>query len=69
MRFFDNCEKFVRDIEDNNTAMYEVDAFKEGPEMKKIVAKVANALCLSASDLNAGNILILSIFANCFQLL
>ncbi|KAJ7324189.1 hypothetical protein JRQ81_017209 [Phrynocephalus forsythii] len=53
MRFFDHCEKFVRDIEDNNTAMHEVDAFKEGPEMKIIVEKVANTLCLPVSDLNA----------------
>uniref|UniRef100_A0A6J0UFN3 Multiple inositol polyphosphate phosphatase 1 n=1 Tax=Pogona vitticeps TaxID=103695 RepID=A0A6J0UFN3_9SAUR len=53
MRFFDHCEKFVRDIEDNNTAMHEVDAFKEGPEMKMIVEKIADTLCLPVSDLNA----------------
>lgn len=68
MRFFDNCERFVKDIEDNNTAMYEVDAFKEGPEMKTIVAKVADALCLPTSDLNAGNGVSLPMFANCFQI-
>ncbi|XP_053162377.1 multiple inositol polyphosphate phosphatase 1 [Hemicordylus capensis] len=53
MRFFDSCQKFVRDVEDNITAMHEVDAFKEGPEMMKIVRKVANTLCLPTSDLNA----------------
>lgn len=62
MRFFDNCERYVKDIEDNNTAMYEVDAFKEGPEMKRIVAKVADALCLPTSDLN-GDLVQVAFFA------
>ncbi|XP_061491361.1 multiple inositol polyphosphate phosphatase 1 [Rhineura floridana] len=53
MRFFDLCEKFVKCIEDNNTAMHEVDAFKEGPEMRKIVGNIANTLCLPVNDLNA----------------
>ncbi|KAM6442632.1 multiple inositol polyphosphate phosphatase 1 [Liasis olivaceus] len=53
MRFFDHCEKFVRDIENNDTALHEVDAFKEGPEMKKIVNKTAHTLCLPFKDLNA----------------
>ncbi|XP_020656965.3 multiple inositol polyphosphate phosphatase 1 [Pogona vitticeps] len=53
MRFFDYCEKFIKDVEDNNTAMFEVNAFKKGPEMKKIAEKVANKLCLPADDLNA----------------
>lgn len=55
MRFFDHCEKFVRDVEDNDTAMSEVDAFKESPEMMKIVKKTIRTLCLPAEDLNAGN--------------
>ncbi|XP_015746961.1 multiple inositol polyphosphate phosphatase 1 [Python bivittatus] len=53
MRFFDHCEKFVRDIENNDSALHEVDAFKEGPEMKKIVNKTAHTLCLPLKDLNA----------------
>ncbi|XP_032087784.1 multiple inositol polyphosphate phosphatase 1 [Thamnophis elegans] len=53
MRFFDHCEKFVRDVEDNDTAMSEVDAFKESPEMMKIVKKTTRTLCLQAEDLNA----------------
>ncbi|XP_063163520.1 multiple inositol polyphosphate phosphatase 1 [Candoia aspera] len=53
MRFFDHCEKFVRDIEDNSTALHEVDAFKESPEMMKIVNKTAHTLCLPVKDLNA----------------
>uniref|UniRef100_A0A8C5RUU4 Multiple inositol polyphosphate phosphatase 1 n=1 Tax=Laticauda laticaudata TaxID=8630 RepID=A0A8C5RUU4_LATLA len=57
MRFFDHCEKFVQDVEDNDTALYEVDAFKESPEMMKIVNKTIHNLCLPAEDLNAGNTL------------
>ncbi|XP_053244600.1 multiple inositol polyphosphate phosphatase 1 isoform X1 [Podarcis raffonei] len=53
MRFFDLCERFVKDIEDNDTAMHELDAFKEGPEMKEVVGKIANTLCLPVNDLNA----------------
>ncbi|KAF7247263.1 Multiple inositol polyphosphate phosphatase 1 [Varanus komodoensis] len=53
MRFFDHCEKFVRDVEDNNTAMHEVDAFKESVEMKKVVEKIAESLGLPVNDLNA----------------
>ncbi|XP_034281839.2 multiple inositol polyphosphate phosphatase 1 [Pantherophis guttatus] len=53
MRFFDHCEKFVRDVEDNDTAMHEVDAFKESPEMMKVVNKTTHTLCLPAEDLNA----------------
>ncbi|XP_031410422.1 multiple inositol polyphosphate phosphatase 1 [Meleagris gallopavo] len=53
MRFFDRCDKFVALVEDNDTAMYQVNAFKEGPEMRKVLEKVASALCLPAGELNA----------------
>ncbi|NWU89841.1 MINP1 phosphatase, partial [Upupa epops] len=53
MRFFDHCEKFVALVEENNAAMGQVDAFKEGPEMKKVLEKVASALCLPVEELNA----------------
>ncbi|XP_074856443.1 multiple inositol polyphosphate phosphatase 1 isoform X3 [Carettochelys insculpta] len=53
MRFFDYCEKFVTCVEENTTAMYQVDAFKEGPEMKRVLEKIAATLCLPVSDLNA----------------
>lgn len=54
MRFFDHCAKFVRLVEENDTAMGQVNAFKEGPEMKKVLEKVASALCLPVEELNAG---------------
>ncbi|XP_060097238.1 multiple inositol polyphosphate phosphatase 1 [Heteronotia binoei] len=53
MRFFDLCEKFVRDVENNKEAMHELDDFKTGPEMKKVVERVADKLCLQADQLNA----------------
>ncbi|XP_008168791.1 multiple inositol polyphosphate phosphatase 1 isoform X1 [Chrysemys picta bellii] len=53
MRFFDHCEKFVTCVEENATAMYEVDAFKQGPEMKRVLEKIAATLCVPVRDLNA----------------
>ncbi|NXR35869.1 MINP1 phosphatase, partial [Zosterops hypoxanthus] len=53
MRFFDHCAKFVALVEENDAAMCQVNAFKEGPEMKKVLEKVASALCLPVEELNA----------------
>ncbi|KAH1167537.1 multiple inositol polyphosphate phosphatase 1 [Mauremys mutica] len=53
MRFFEHCEKFVTFVEENATAMYEVDAFKQGPEMKRVLEKIAATLCVPVRDLNA----------------
>ena len=55
MRFFDRCAKFVALVEENDAAMCQVNAFKEGPEMRKVLEKVASALCLPVEELNAGN--------------
>ncbi|XP_010006075.1 PREDICTED: multiple inositol polyphosphate phosphatase 1 [Chaetura pelagica] len=53
MRFFDHCAKFVALVEENEAAMCQVNAFKEGPEMRKVLEKVASALCLPVEELNA----------------
>ncbi|XP_032842566.2 multiple inositol polyphosphate phosphatase 1 [Tyto alba] len=53
MRFFDHCAKFVAWVEENDAAMCQVEAFKEGPEMRKVLEKVASALCLPVEELNA----------------
>ncbi|XP_069719949.1 multiple inositol polyphosphate phosphatase 1 [Phaenicophaeus curvirostris] len=53
MRFFDHCAKFVALVEENDAAMCQVNAFKEGPEMRKVLEKVASALCLPVEELNA----------------
>lgn len=53
MRFFDHCEKFVAQVEDNDTAMHEVDKFKEGPEMRRVLQKTSDLLSIPESELNA----------------
>ncbi|XP_012656790.1 multiple inositol polyphosphate phosphatase 1 isoform X2 [Otolemur garnettii] len=54
MRFFDHCAKFLHEVERNATALYHVEAFKTGPEMQKILKKVAATLQVPVTDLNAG---------------
>lgn len=61
MRFFDHCERFLNEVEKNTTALYHVEAFKKGPEMQKILNKVAATLQVPVSNLNAGNCLLLLI--------
>ncbi|XP_069812379.1 multiple inositol polyphosphate phosphatase 1-like [Dendropsophus ebraccatus] len=53
MRFFDHCEKFVAQVEENDTATREVDKFKEGPEMKRVLQKISNLLSIPEDKLNA----------------
>ncbi|XP_066098425.1 multiple inositol polyphosphate phosphatase 1 isoform X1 [Saccopteryx bilineata] len=53
MRFFDHCEKFTTEVESNNTALYHVEAFKTGPEMQKVLKKVAAILQVPVNNLNA----------------
>lgn len=67
MRFFDHCEKFVVQVEDNDTAMHEVDRFKIGPEMKKVIHKVATLLGVPEDQLNA-DLIQVAFFACSFEL-
>ncbi|XP_063817788.1 multiple inositol polyphosphate phosphatase 1 isoform X2 [Pseudophryne corroboree] len=53
MRFFDHCERFVVQVEDNDTAMYELDKFKEGPEMRRVLQKISTLLDIPVHELNA----------------
>lgn len=53
MRFFDHCEKFLTDVERNDSALYHVEAFKTGPEMQKVLNKVAATLQVPVNSLNA----------------
>ncbi|XP_019339831.2 bifunctional 3'-phosphoadenosine 5'-phosphosulfate synthase 2 isoform X2 [Alligator mississippiensis] len=53
MRFFDHCEKFITCIEENRTALHQVDAFKNGSKMQNVLEKIANTLCLPVNELNA----------------
>lgn len=56
MRFFDHCDKFLTEVERNDTALYHVEAFKTGPEMQNILKKVAATLQVPVNNLNAGNV-------------
>ncbi|KAK6487567.1 multiple inositol polyphosphate phosphatase 1-like [Huso huso] len=53
MRFFDKCERFVVDVEQNKTALQQVDLFKTKPEMQGVLDKVASLLDIAASDITA----------------
>ncbi|KAM7408607.1 hypothetical protein PAMA_002359 [Pampus argenteus] len=44
MRFFDQCTRFVEEVDNNPSALSEVDKFKEGPEMRRVQEKIADRL-------------------------
>lgn len=44
MRYFDHCERFVKEVESNKSALEEVKRFNEGPEMKRVMEKIADRL-------------------------
>ncbi|CAK6953137.1 multiple inositol polyphosphate phosphatase 1-like [Scomber scombrus] len=44
MRFFDKCTKFVEEVDNNPSAVEEVDRFKQGPEMRRVQEKIADRL-------------------------
>ncbi|KAG1971917.1 multiple inositol polyphosphate phosphatase 1a [Pimephales promelas] len=44
MRYFDQCERFVKEVENNKSALEEVKRFSEGPEMKRVMEKMADRL-------------------------
>ncbi|XP_041066297.1 multiple inositol polyphosphate phosphatase 1b [Carcharodon carcharias] len=47
LRFFDHCEKFKNLVENNNTALQQVEIFKKGPEMERIMSNMAKKLGIS----------------------
>ncbi|TRY98730.1 hypothetical protein DNTS_034762 [Danionella cerebrum] len=46
MRYFDQCERFVKEVENNKSALEEVKRFNESPEMKRVMEKMADRLNL-----------------------
>ncbi|XP_072246981.1 multiple inositol polyphosphate phosphatase 1-like [Leuresthes tenuis] len=44
MRFFEQCTRYVQDVEKNPSALTEVDKFKQGPEMMRVQQKIADRL-------------------------
>lgn len=54
MRYFDQCERFVKEVENNKSALEEVKRFKEGPEMKRVMAKMADRLKVPYASITDG---------------
>ncbi|XP_056624115.1 multiple inositol polyphosphate phosphatase 1a [Triplophysa dalaica] len=44
MRYFAQCERFLKEVENNENALDEVKRFNEGPEMKRAMEKLADRL-------------------------
>ncbi|XP_076599794.1 multiple inositol polyphosphate phosphatase 1-like [Chaetodon auriga] len=44
MRFFDQCTRFVVEVDNNTSAVAEVNKFKQGPEMRRVQEKIADRL-------------------------
>ncbi|KAG8435543.1 hypothetical protein GDO86_013469 [Hymenochirus boettgeri] len=53
MRFFDHCPKFLVEVEDNDTALRELDNFKKSPEMRRVTQKVSALLDVPEQELSA----------------
>uniref|UniRef100_A0A3P9PGU0 Multiple inositol polyphosphate phosphatase 1 n=1 Tax=Poecilia reticulata TaxID=8081 RepID=A0A3P9PGU0_POERE len=47
MRFFDKCTKFVQEVDNNPSALTEMDKFTQGPEMVRVQQKIADRLNVS----------------------
>lgn len=54
MRFFDQCKRFVEDVEHNKTALKEVKLFKSSPEMDEVCMRMANRLRVPHSQITPG---------------
>lgn len=55
MRFFDQCKKFIEDVENNKTALQEVDLFKSSDEMKNVQRRIADRLQIPHSHMTSGS--------------
>lgn len=54
LRFFERCRKYVEGVENNRTALQEVEKFKQGEEMEELRRKTARKLGLQPHLLTAG---------------
>lgn len=54
MRFFDHCTRFVQEVDQNPTALSEVDKFRQGPEMRRVTEKIADSLRVPYNTINDG---------------
>ncbi|XP_047459773.1 multiple inositol polyphosphate phosphatase 1-like [Mugil cephalus] len=53
MRFFDQCTRFVQEVDNNPSAAPELDKFKQGPEMRRVQEKIADRLGVPYSLITA----------------
>ncbi|KAK1905254.1 Multiple inositol polyphosphate phosphatase 1 [Dissostichus eleginoides] len=44
MRFFDHCTRYVQEVDNNSSALSEINKFRQGPEMRRVTEKIANRL-------------------------
>ncbi|XP_076599914.1 multiple inositol polyphosphate phosphatase 1a [Chaetodon auriga] len=51
MRFFDQCTRFVEEVDNNPSALSEVDLFRQGPEMTRVQEKIADRLGVPYNDI------------------
>eukprot|EP00066_Takifugu_rubripes_P002238 XP_003964038.1 PREDICTED: multiple inositol polyphosphate phosphatase 1 isoform X1 [Takifugu rubripes] len=51
MRFFDQCTRFVQEVDGNPSALSEVESFRLGPEMRRVQEKIAERLRVPYSDI------------------
>ena len=55
MRFFDECPRFVKEVDKNPDSMAERDKFEVGPEMQRVGEKMADRLGLPYNLINQGD--------------
>lgn len=54
MRFFDQCTRFVQEVDNNPSALSEMDKFKQGPEMRRVQEKIADRLGVPYNNITDG---------------
>lgn len=54
MRFFDKCTRFLEEVDNNPSAVTEVEKFKQGPEMRRVQQKIADILNVPYSSITYG---------------
>ncbi len=70
MRYFDKCERFVKEVESNKSALEEVKHFNEGPEMKRVMEKIADRLEVPYASVTDGqwwHDTIMTLFHKCWN--
>lgn len=55
MRFFERCRGYVEGVENNRTALVEVEKFKHGEEMEGVRRRIAERLGLPHHRLTPGH--------------